>query len=117
MAPGVVSREVIVLLRKTPLAQQEGSDFQPTESDGSHLMGIGRAKSRRISDFWGQVGVMLSFSEHKGHIRPIPEDEVNQGKDKKQLPWVRKYLDLADRLMKRDKPEQGSDKQKSPRAA
>jgi len=52
---------------------------------------------------------MLSFSERKGHIRPIPQDESDEGKEKNQLPWVRKYLDLADKLMKRDKRNKKKD--------
>jgi hypothetical protein len=46
---------------------------------------------------------MLITGDKTGHIRPIPPDEPNQGKDKNQPPWIRKYLDLADKLMKRDK--------------
>jgi len=64
---------------------------------------------------------MLNFSERKGHVRPIPQDELSEGKEKNQLPWIRKYLDLADKLIRRekrkDKGEDNDDDRPARRAA
>jgi hypothetical protein len=50
----------------------------------------------------------------KGKGKPIPSaEELDEDKERNQLPWIRKYLNLADKLIKRDKPrDKDNDKDK-----
>ena len=46
---------------------------------------------------------MLPTKGDPGPLTRVPDEEEYQGKEKRALAWIRKYLDLADLLIKRGK--------------
>ena len=52
----------------------------------------------------------------KNEVRQIPQQESDQATEKSAIPWIQKYLDLADLLIRRGKRKGDKDRD-FPRAA
>ena len=61
--------------------------------------------------------MLHSNNEDKRQGRQVPQNESDQATEKSPIPWIQKYLDLADLLMRRGKRKKDDKDRDFPRAA
>jgi hypothetical protein len=71
-----------------------------------------RAKTRSTDNLIGPSQVMRNARGEQGQGQRVSFAENHQGKDKNPVPWIQKYLELADLLIARVQHKREHDRHK-----